>query len=77
MKRSKELSPASYFDAAIGTDGGFRIDDLPPGDYSLSLFLSQTKVGQLHNYPVTVPAGTANDAAKPIDLGEITLQKDD
>jgi hypothetical protein len=77
VKRSKELSPASYFDAAIGTDGAFRIDDLPPGDYTLSLFLPQTNVGQLYNYPLSVPAGTANDAAKPINLGEITLQKDD
>jgi hypothetical protein len=25
---------------------------------------------------ITVPAGTANDTAKPIDLGEITLDKE-
>ena len=76
VKESKELSRGSYFEASVGTDGAFRIDDLPPGDYTYSLLLSQRGVGEISRRLLTVPFAASNDVAKPIDLGQITLDKE-
>ena len=76
VRECKVLSRDSYFHATIGPDGAFRLEDVPPGDYSMTMFLAQKSAGELYDYPLTVGAGTANDDARPIDLGEIALRKE-
>lgn len=76
VKEGKELPRGSYFEASIGTDGAFRIDDLPPGDYTYSVRLSQRGVGEISRRALTMPVAESNDVAKPTDLGEITLDKE-
>ncbi|MEW6306152.1 MAG: carboxypeptidase regulatory-like domain-containing protein [Verrucomicrobiota bacterium] len=63
----------------IGPDGAFRIDDLPPGEYTLSGYLfappasrSMPVVNAMGQFSqvVTVPEGPPNE---PVQLGELPL----
>ena len=56
-------------------DGKFRIDDVPAGDYSLSVRFMKTPVGYLSDHRFRVPALEGDAAARPVDLGTLKLEK--
>ena len=62
------------FNAAVGRDGTFRIDDVPEGDYLLSVFFLRIQAGFSHNHRFHVPP-RAGPEARPVDLGTLTLEK--
>jgi beta-lactamase regulating signal transducer with metallopeptidase domain len=64
-----------YFTASVDHDGTFRIDDVPPGDYSLSARLERDQPGRLRNHRFTVSPGNGDLPAQPVDLGVLTLEK--
>ena len=73
------------FCAAIGRDGSFRVDDIPPGDYTFTLRINKpgtnpgNPMGQqmgIASTKFTVPEfeGGATRNAEPLDLGELKPQ---
>lgn len=61
-----------YFRVTVDRDGRFRIDDVPPGRYSLDgMFHQMEDVGDLSSHGFEVPAGRAEN---PVDLGVIRLK---
>jgi protocatechuate 3,4-dioxygenase beta subunit len=71
-RKLREASP--YFNASVDRDGNFRIDDVPPGDYSLSVRVDERPIGQLRDYAFSVPPAEADAASEPVDLGTLTLE---
>lgn len=65
----------TYFSASIGDDGAFHIDDVPPGNYDLKMWLHDNPAGRLKDVHVYVPPSDGKNATKPIDLGILTLEK--
>ncbi len=63
------------FTATIDRDGSFRIDDLPPGSYSLDVRFDRNGAGHLFNHPFKVPSAEDDSSAQPVDLGTLTLEK--
>jgi hypothetical protein len=68
------------FAAAIDKDGVFRVEDVPPGQYELTVTIDAPPdrnrpgpVQELYRVrvPVVVPEG---DAAAPVDVGEIEAE---
>ena len=59
----------------MGRDGKFHFDDMPAGDYSLSVRFQQDDAGHLFNHRFTVPPAKEGEPARPVDLGTLTLQK--
>ncbi len=70
----REASPS--FTATIGRDGSFRIDDMPEGDYSLTVRFdpNHDDVGFLFNHPYKVPAPDEARPDNPFDLGTLRLK---
>jgi protocatechuate 3,4-dioxygenase beta subunit len=56
-------------------DGAFRIDDVPPGSYVLSVDFDEHRAGRLSNYRFTVPPTAGNRTSEALDLGTLTLEK--
>jgi hypothetical protein len=72
----QELSATSpHFNASVASDGKFRIDDMPAGDYGLSLYFDDQANGILPRYEFTVPPIEGERSDEPLDLGEIRLEK--
>jgi hypothetical protein len=84
VEASKRFKPAHYM-AHVEPDGTFTFDDMPGGDYRLTVRASAATATVLggpneviatleHTFsiPAAEPGGT--DAQEPIDLGELTLQ---
>ncbi|HBL44464.1 carboxypeptidase regulatory-like domain-containing protein [Gimesia sp.] len=65
----------TYFSASIGDDGAFHIDDVPPGNYDLKMWLHDNPAGRLKPVSITVPASDEKNTTEPIDLGTLTLEK--
>jgi hypothetical protein len=61
--------------ATIDRDGKFRMDDVPAGDYSLSVRFERDDAGHLWNHRVHVPPTEGDSSAQPVDLGTLTLEK--
>ena len=73
-ERMTETSPG--FTASIDRNGTFRIDDVPPGNYVLSVrFDKQNAVGQLRDYKFAVSASGDENSEEPIDLGVLQLER--
>jgi hypothetical protein len=72
-RRLRETSPS--FSSSIAPDGSFRIDDMPAGEYRLSVRFNQHPAGQLMNYGFSVPVAEDGEPTKPVDLGVLTLEK--
>jgi hypothetical protein len=70
-QRLRDASPS--FSASVDRDGTFRIDDIPAGDYKMSLYFQNNDVGRLNDYEFSVPANEDGNAGQPVDLGAITL----
>jgi hypothetical protein len=64
---------APYFTASVARDGSFRIDDVPPGDYSLDVDLNGHAPIRLSAHRVSVPPIEAEHAGQPLDLGPIPM----
>jgi hypothetical protein len=72
-QKQREASP--YFTASVSRDGSFRIDDVPPGNYSLDVDLNERAKMRLNDYHISVPSGDAGNGEQPFDLGVLTLEK--
>ena len=63
------------FKVTVAGDGGFPIDDVPAGCYSLSVRFQRDGVGRLRDQPVTVPSTQTSSSDEPIDLRTLTLEE--
>ena len=78
--RALDRAQRSYV-LVFNDDGSFRSDNVPPGDYGLSVAPTDPRdpnnnyrqVGRLDK-PVTVPEAPAGRADEPFDLGSLELQ---
>ena len=65
------------YTASINQDGRFRVDDVPPGEYTLSSGLSnEFAPGRLIDMRFTVPSEKIRPLSQPLDLGILELQND-
>jgi protocatechuate 3,4-dioxygenase beta subunit/uncharacterized GH25 family protein len=68
-----------YILATVDKDGSFRIDDVPEGDYSLSVRIDgpngAVAPGQISNYQFQVPAADASKRGQEVNLGVLRLGK--
>lgn len=62
-----------YFSASVARDGTFRIDDMPAGEYTLSVRFSKQPAGALPPLPFVVPAIEGKQSDVPVDLGVLKL----
>lgn len=58
--------------ATVDGEGNFRLDDLPAGDYTLSVRFNRQSAGQLFGYRFSVPRTNAA-SEEPVDLGDLML----
>lgn len=72
-QKRREESPS--FSASVASDGKFRIDDVPVGDYELSLYFHEQDAGRINNHAFTVPPMEGERSDEPFDLGAIQLEK--
>ena len=70
-ERLREASP--HFRASVSRDGTFRIDDVPDGDYTLTVRSSRHAAGNLPSRRFSVPKDGTN-ADHPLDLGVLALE---
>lgn len=68
-------NPGPYFNASFGRDGRFRIDDMPAGEYTLTVRFSKQPPGSLPPLQFTVPAIEGKRSDVPVDLGVLKLIK--
>ncbi len=64
-----------YLSATVDRNGKFRIDDVPPGSYSLSVRFQQDDAGHLWNHRFKVTAPNGDGSRQPVDLGILNLEK--
>ena len=62
-----------YLRASVARDGTFRIDDVPAGHYSLSLWNNRGGPGSLSDHRFRVPATDGDNPSGPVDLGTLKL----
>jgi uncharacterized GH25 family protein len=60
--------------ATVARGGTFRIDDLPPGEYTLSVRYDEHVGGSLRDFRFWVPSTASDPSLPPIDLGVLTLR---
>jgi BlaR1 peptidase M56/Carboxypeptidase regulatory-like domain len=63
-----------HLTATVDRDGTFRIDDVPPGGYSLSVRFQRDDAGRLFIHPFVVPSAGDDAAGPPVDLGTLKLR---
>ena len=63
----REDSP--YFTVTVDREGKFRIDDVPAGDYLLSVRFMREDVGHLSDHRFRVPALEGDAAVRPVRPG--------
>ena len=73
-----------HYATAIDPDGSFRLDDIPAGEYELTVRLkapptggeshAQTVIGTL-SHTFTVPEMDGGRSDQPLDLGELILKE--
>ncbi|NOY42053.1 MAG: hypothetical protein GXP26_09475 [Planctomycetes bacterium] len=64
---------APYITASVDRDGSFRLDDVPSGEYVLSVRFSKKAPGILSKYRFSVSPAKEDRAADPVDLGTLRL----
>jgi hypothetical protein len=71
----EDRANSPYLTATVDRDGKFRIDDVPAGNYSLSLRFDRDDAGRLDHHRFAVPPTQEAESPQPVDLGTLTLQK--
>jgi hypothetical protein len=71
-RNRREASP--YFNVSVDRDGSFRIDDVPPGEYTLSVDMNERPIGRLTDRSFEVPPDEGDHTGEPVDLGILTLE---
>ncbi len=71
-ERIRQSSP--YFTATVDRDGTFHFDDMPPGNYTMSVRFDQHPAGQLRAYKFTIPAEAGGKVGESVDLGVLQLE---
>ncbi len=66
---------APYLYATVARDGSFRMDDVPEGNFVLSVMFSREAPGILRDYRLTVPPVQDGATTQPLDLGVLTLEQ--
>lgn len=74
-QKTRDESPS--FSASVDRNGKFHIDDMPAGDYELSVRFNEHSAGIVSRYAFTVPPMEGDRSDEPLDLGEIRLEKPD
>jgi hypothetical protein len=72
MQRLRDSTP--LFWASAGSDGTFRIDDMPAGNYSLSVRLDGKVRLSLPESRFTLPRMKGDRSDEPLDLGDLALE---
>jgi hypothetical protein len=73
-QQARDAGP--YFFVTVARDGAFRIDDMPTGDFSLSVrFDNNDPAGHIRNYHFAVPPMDGDRSDEKLDLGTIRLDK--
>ena len=67
-------SRSPYVTASVDREGRFRIDDMPAGEYLLTVRFSRNPVGRLSQIRFTVPPADRAQPAQLVDLGHLTLE---
>jgi len=62
------------FTATTDREGNFCIDDVPPGNYILSVFFPKNRAENLSEHRFTVPGIDEKLSQRPVDLGVLTLE---
>jgi beta-lactamase regulating signal transducer with metallopeptidase domain/protocatechuate 3,4-dioxygenase beta subunit len=68
-------APGPSFYAGTLNDGSFRIEDVPPGNYGLSVDVIRDTGLWRREIPVTIPATKEGQPVEPFDLGLVILEK--
>ncbi len=71
MRKPGDLWGSASFEC--GTDGSFRIENVPPGNYRLRLLVPGFP-GSIFHYEVVVPPATPGSADEPFNLGIIVVR---
>lgn len=78
-KAWQENANVAQFD--VGKDGTFRVDDIPAGDYQVSIQVGDTSGGSYFvesagwgETPVTVPPVSPDQLDVPLDVGEVNVK---
>jgi hypothetical protein len=66
----RQMFDLPVFEVSVDRDGAFRIDDVPPGHYELSVRASERPVGRLRGYTFSVP----EEEQGVVNLGDIQLE---
>jgi hypothetical protein len=68
----EEGSP--FWTVTVDRDGRFRIDDVPAGNYVLSLQFDRYPAGALPEHRFRVAAAEGDGASQPVELGNLRLE---
>jgi hypothetical protein len=63
------------FSITADKEGKFRIDDVPAGEYWMSVWFADRQPLTIPGFPVNVPAMTGGRSDDPLDLGAVKLQR--
>jgi hypothetical protein len=74
QKQAQPAMPNQPFFLGFADDGTFRLDDVPPGDYMISVFAIPSgggRAAQAHGVQFTMPPITPELKDKPLELPDI------
>lgn len=74
QEQDRQSEANSHFWATVDRTGKVRFDDMPAGEYTLSVRFNENPAGRLFGYRFTVPPMTESRVDEPLDLGALTLQ---
>ena len=72
---NEERADSPYLTATVDRDGRFRIDDVPAGQYLLSVRFDRDDTGRLDDHRFAVAPTKEGEMPQAVDLGTLTLQK--
>jgi uncharacterized GH25 family protein len=75
VARGQRVQSQLGFTATPDRNGNFSIDDLPPGDYFLSAFISGGRESYVRGHRFTVPKVNEKLSQRPVDLGVLTMER--
>ncbi len=78
MKAAQDArNSGPLFTATVNRDGSFQIDDVPAGNYMLSVqsFDPKNRAGRVLEYHIAIPSMDGGQSEEKLNLGEITLER--